>query len=89
MNTLYHLQFEKLCSALELGTLIKVPEKVSGSLLHRMFAVETTRGKYAVKALNPQIMARPTALQNYIQSEKIAAALSRRIQPWIYQTFLM
>lgn len=79
MNTLYHLQFEKLCSAVELGTLIKVPEKVSGGLLHRMFAVETTSGKYAVKALNPQIMARPTALQNYIQSEKIAAALSRRI----------
>jgi len=72
MNHRYNLQFNKLCSTLKLGEVIDKPEEISGGLLHRMFAVETTQGKYAVKALNPQIMARPTALNNFINSEKIA-----------------
>ncbi|WP_440117751.1 aminoglycoside phosphotransferase family protein [Paenibacillus sp. QZ-Y1] len=68
----YHLNFEKLCHELQLGELIGTPKAVSGGLLHRMYAIETTQAKYAVKALNPQIMARPAAMQNYIQSEQIA-----------------
>jgi Ser/Thr protein kinase RdoA (MazF antagonist) len=68
----YNLQFEKLCNFLQLGEIIGVPEAISGGLLHRMYAIETTLGKYAVKALNPQIMRRPAAMQNYIKSEQIA-----------------
>ena len=34
-----------------------------------MYAIETAQGKYAIKALNPQIMLRPLAMQNYINSE--------------------
>ncbi|GGD58943.1 membrane protein [Paenibacillus nasutitermitis] len=37
-----------------------------------MYAVETTLGKYAIKALNPQIMQRPEAMQNFLNSEHIA-----------------
>jgi Ser/Thr protein kinase RdoA (MazF antagonist) len=83
MNHQYNLQFEKLCDTLKLGEIIKTPEIISGGLLHRMFAIETTKGKYAVKALNPQIMARPTALHNYIQSERIVniAYNSSPVQP--------
>jgi len=44
-----------------------------------MFALETTKGKYAVKALNPQIMLRPTAIGNYIKSERIANSVSNNI----------
>jgi len=68
----YNLQFEKLCITFNLGEILVKPEAISGGLLHRMFAIETTKGKYAIKALNPQIMARPTALDNYIRSERIA-----------------
>ncbi|MFC9707321.1 aminoglycoside phosphotransferase family protein [Paenibacillus sp. NPDC056933] len=68
----YNLKFEKLVTELELGVLISKPRAISGGLLHRMYAIETTHAKYAVKALNPQIMGRPAAKQNYIQSEKIA-----------------
>ncbi|RAV08182.1 phosphotransferase [Paenibacillus contaminans] len=68
----YNLHFEKLCRTLRLGELAGEPEPISGGFLHRMYAVETTQGKYAVKALNPQIMLRPTAMQNYIHSEQIA-----------------
>ncbi|GGH60212.1 membrane protein [Paenibacillus silvae] len=72
MNHQYNLQFDKLCNSLKLGELSKTPEAISGGLLHRMFAIETTKGKYAIKALNPQIMARPMAVDNFIRSEKIA-----------------
>lgn len=79
MNYQYNLQFEKLCNTLELGELIKTPEAISGGLLHRMFAIETSKGNYAVKALNPQIMARTTALNNYIKSERIVNIVSNHI----------
>jgi hypothetical protein len=36
-----------------------------------MYAIETTQGKYAIKALNPQIMLRPVAMQYFINSEQI------------------
>lgn len=79
MKVSYHLQFEKLCLMLNLGQLTQPPAVITGGLLHRMFAVETTKGKYAVKALNPQIMARPTAKNNYILSEKIVRIASSRV----------
>ncbi|MDF2718758.1 MAG: aminoglycoside phosphotransferase, partial [Paenibacillus sp.] len=68
----YNLQFEKLCNVYDLGEIVGMPESMSGGLLHRMYAIQTTQGKYAVKALNPQIMVRPTAKQNFINSERIA-----------------
>lgn len=37
-----------------------------------MYKVETDQGQYAVKALNPEIMQRPGAFNNFIVSEKIA-----------------
>jgi len=68
----YNIQFEKLCEILNLGDLVCVPKAISGGLLHRMYAIETIQGKYAIKALNPQIMLRPVAMQHFIDSERIA-----------------
>lgn len=75
----YNLQFEKLCAKLRLGEMIGVPEAMSGGLLHRMYTVQTTSGKYAIKALNPQIMRRPEAISNYMNSERIAAIAARQL----------
>lgn len=80
MNTAsYGLQLDKLCRSLHLGEMVVTPQSVSGGLLHRMYAVETTKGKFAIKALNSKIMERPTAMQNYINSEKIASIASKHI----------
>lgn len=68
----YNLQFEKLCNILKLGEIVGIPKSISGGLLHRMYSIETTQGKYAIKALNPQIMLRSTAMQNYVNSERVA-----------------
>lgn len=75
----YNLQFEKLCNILQLGEIVDMPKAISGGLLHKMYAIETLRGKYAIKALNPQIMHRPTAMQNFINSEHIANIASNNI----------
>ncbi|WP_256208648.1 phosphotransferase [Paenibacillus sp. CF384] len=72
-------QLEKLCTKLKLGELVSQPVPVAGGLLHRMYALKTTTGKYAIKALNPQIMLRPTAMFNMIHSENIAAIAATNV----------
>lgn len=68
----YNLQFEKLCDELNFGEIIELPKPLVGGLLNKMYLLNTAKGKYAVKALNPQIMLRKTALQNHLNSEIIA-----------------
>ncbi|MDP5276309.1 phosphotransferase [Chengkuizengella axinellae] len=74
-----NIQFKKLCGKSQLGEIISSPAAVSGGLLHKMYVIETSQGKYAIKILNPQIMMRAEAMQNYIHSEKIANLLSNTI----------
>lgn len=73
------MNIEKLVFSLGLGTVIKEPDRVSGGLLHKMYHATTIDGEYAIKALNPEIMKRPAALSNTINSEKIAKAFENRI----------
>lgn len=63
-----------LIEYLNLGTVVKEVVQVTGGLLHRMYRVCTDQGEYAVKVLNPEIMKRPVALRNTVNSERIAAA---------------
>lgn len=72
-------KIRNLCNAIMLGELIGQPEEVSGGLLHKMYCIETTKGKFAVKALNPQIMMRAEVMENYIISEAIANIASKTI----------
>ena len=67
--------FEKICAALHLGEMTAAPRQLSGGHSHRMFALTTTRGRYAVKLLNPEVMARPDALANYASCEAFEARL--------------
>lgn len=72
-------QLESLCRAYGLGNIIEEPRQLTGGLLHRMYKVQTDRGVYCIKVLNPEVMARETALGNMIRSEEIAGAL----QPYV------
>jgi len=69
-NTSYNLKFEALCEQLSLGNLKNEPKRIFGGLLHTMYQLQTEKGEYAVKALNPQIMKRKPAMGNYVFSEK-------------------
>ena len=64
---------------LELGNLTEQPQQLIGGHLHRMYAVRTDKGRYAVKALNPQVMLRPAALPAIIESERVAGIAARYI----------
>ncbi len=43
--------------------------------MHKMYKVCTTSGTYAVKCLNPEIMSRPDAMNNYSEAEKLERIL--------------
>ena len=62
----------KLINKLDLGEIIEEPSRVMGGLLNRMYKITTTKGKYAIKHLNPEVMKRPTAKRNHILAERVA-----------------
>ena len=61
-----------ICSLIGVGTPLGRPEPITGGLLHRMWRVETQGGTLAVKVLNPEIMSRSNAKQNFRISERAA-----------------
>lgn len=67
------MEIAKLVQTLGLGDMTKEPTEIKGGLLHKMYRVTTSKGVYAVKVLNDEIMKRPFALRNTVNSEKIAA----------------
>lgn len=64
------------CKIYSLGEIQGEPLTVEGGLLHRMYHVVTNQGNYAIKLLNPDIMRRPDALRNMVNSEHIAQCLA-------------
>lgn len=67
------IEINNLIESLKLGAVINEPVQVTGGLLHMMYRVNTNKGAYAVKVLNAEIMKRPVAFQNTVNSEKIAS----------------
>lgn len=61
---------EKLISKLDIGK-IKTITVISGGLSHKMYKVITSKGTYAVKELNQNVMKRNDAYSNFIFSEKV------------------
>lgn len=66
-----------LTARLGLGAIIEEPLPLSGGLMHRVWRVRTTGGDFAVKALNPEVAARPGALESIENGERVGAALAR------------
>ena len=65
-------KIQKLVLQNNLGNEVIEIQKVLGGLSHNMFKVRTTKGIFAVKELNPLVMQRKEAYQNFIFSEKVA-----------------
>lgn len=73
-NTSYNVNIPELFRSLGICSLPSEIRPLTGGHLHRMCAVMLEGGeKLAVKVLNPGVMARPTAMRNFIVSEEIAA----------------
>lgn len=72
-------KIKQLCESYCFGSLIDEPVMVTGGLMHKMYHVITDEGEYAVKVLNPDIMQRPEAMQNMINSELVSNRLQSQI----------
>lgn len=67
--------FNKICRRYQLGEMLEEPVQLSGGFMHKMYSLFTTKGKYAVKLLNPYVMKREDAMSNYRTAEKLEAVL--------------
>lgn len=65
------MNIEKFCEISNLGIVTNIT-KLTGGLMHKMFKVETNKGIYAIKVLNPEVMSREEAYNNFVISETIA-----------------
>lgn len=65
------MNIEKFCERYGFGKVINTT-KITGGLMHKMFKVETDKGVYCVKVLNPEIMSREEAYNNFVVSEKVS-----------------
>ena len=51
-----HTIFNDIVSKLSLGNVISPAKKLTGGFAHEVFSLETDKGKYAIKLLNPKTM---------------------------------
>lgn len=65
------MKINEFCEKNNLGEVINIT-KLTGGLMHKMFKVETDKGIYAIKILNPEVMSREEAYNNFVVSETIA-----------------
>lgn len=75
------MDFHALCIQLNLGALTAEPTRLYGGLMHTMSRIATDSGVYAVKHLNPHVMARPTAAANFAAAEKLERKLEQTDLP--------
>lgn len=69
-------QYKAVLPAFSLGELTAPPTPLSGGLMHRMYRVETARGVWALKCLNPAVMRRSGAADNLRRSERVARVMA-------------
>ena len=76
-------KISKLMKRCGLGEVTAEIKPVPGGLMHRMYKVQTSSGIYAVKCLNPEIMKRKTARENYAVAEALEARLEKARIPMV------
>lgn len=75
------MDFHALCEQLNLGALTEEPTRLYGGLMHTMYRIATDSGDYAVKCLNPHVMARPTAAAHFAAAEELERKLEQTDLP--------
>lgn len=65
------MNIKEFCKFYKLGE-VKNIEKITGGLMHKMYKVKTDKETYAIKILNPEVMKRKDALNNFTISEEIS-----------------
>lgn len=65
----------KICQQYNLGKLETTPVSLKGGFVHKMYSLFTDTGKYAIKLLNPFVMQRETASENFQNAEALELVL--------------
>lgn len=65
------MNIKRFCKEYNLGEVLNIT-KISGGLMHKMFKVDTTKGIYCIKVLNPEVMSRKEAYGNFVVSESVS-----------------
>lgn len=68
---------EGISAAFDLGRALAPLTPVEGGFSHRVWKLRTDRGTFAVKQLNPTVIARAGALDRYRASERVAVAFGQ------------
>ena len=58
--------------------IIGEPVCLSGGFMHKMYKISTQQGPFALKLLNPFVMQRETAMDNYAKAERIELLLEQQ-----------
>ena len=74
---------DKICQQCNLGIIESKPLPLKGGFMHKMYSLFTTKGKYAVKLLNPYVMQRKTAMDNFHNAERLELILEQNNIPVI------
>lgn len=54
------------------------PTRLNGGFMHKMYKINTEQGTYALKLLNPFVMQRETAMENYAKAEQLEMLLEKQ-----------
>ncbi len=69
--------FNDICQQFNLGEFTSEPKQLKGGFMHKMYSLFTTKGKFAIKLLNPYVMKRETVFENYRIAEELEAKLEQ------------
>ncbi|HIH8949665.1 phosphotransferase [Legionella pneumophila serogroup 1] len=75
------MNMQPLVDKLQLGELKAQPELLKGGALHTMIKIETSKGIFAIKRLNPHITAKSHFKKSYECSEQIANNMAKNAIP--------
>jgi len=64
---------QRVCDYYHIGKLLEEPIRLHGGLLHYSWMFTTSQNQFVIKKINPQIAAKPQALNNIYLAELIAA----------------
>ena len=62
----------ELVNKCNLGNLLESPIRIEGGLLNKMFKVSTTKGNFAFKLINPEVIKRKEGIKNILFTEKVS-----------------
>lgn len=75
------MNMQLLIEKVQLGELKARPELLKGGALHTMIKIETSKGTYAIKQLNPHITSKSHFKTTYEHSEQIAIEMAKNAIP--------